>query len=420
MNTSEERFNPSVGDNLTVQAGLSTEPVPLEPYRSPEFFALERDLVFRRAWLLMARVEELPEPGSYVLKTIPNCDVSVLITHSKSGRIQAFHNTCSHRGSQIVSEPVGKRARFVCPYHHWTYGNDGALLGVPDEANFFFDKSACGLTPINTEVWEGWVFINLQKNVEVSLEEYLGELKDHLAGFYYLGADNPVIFTAELDANWKVVSDAFIESYHIPVIHPRTIASTFASNENPHARLLSAKLLGTHQAVSMFGNSEYALDPNNKVEALGASGGEAGSVISAANKAQAEKLLSHPSVNPTQAKNWSMDVIQVFPHVHIDCGPGGFWVHHFWPVTESTSRYEGRFYMEKASSIRQRFLQELYIGRVIEVLLEDLVNVGRTQRGINTGGKDVMQLQDSEIAIRHSTNTVIKWVNSNSVKEALS
>lgn len=420
MSKQQERFNPGAGDTLTIDAGLPTDPVPLDPYRSAEFFKLETDRVFRRAWLLMARVEELPEPGNFVLKTVHNCGISVLITHDKNGQIQAFYNTCSHRGSQIVSEPTGKRGRFICPYHHFTYSNDGSLIRVPDEANFFLDKSKCGLTPIATEIWEGWVFINLQPEPEVSLDRYLGELKDHLSGFYYLGADNPVVYTAELDANWKVVSDAFIESYHIPAIHPQTIASTFSSDQNPYARLLDAKIFGTHQAVSMFGNSEYAPDPKNKVEMLGVGGGEAGSVISAANKEQAAKFLSHPSVNPTNAKNWSMDATQIFPHVHIDCGPGGFWVHHFWPLTENTSVYEGRFYMEKAGNMRQRFLQELYIGRVIEVLLEDLVNVGRTQRGIDNSGKNEMQLQDSEIAIRHSTNRVLKWVEADTVEEALS
>lgn len=420
MSSSEKILDSRERGNLTAAAGLPTEPVPLEPYRSADFFAMEKEQVFRRAWLLMARVEELPEPGSFVTKSIPNLGVSVIITRSKSEKVKAFYNTCSHRGSQIVSETSGRRARFICPYHHWTYSNEGSLLGVPDEENFFFDKSKCGLTSIATDVWEGWVFINLQPDPEVKLDEYLGDLKDYLKGFYYLGADNPVVFTAELNANWKVVFDAFIESYHIPAIHPRTIASTFSSSENPHARLLFAKLLGTHQAVSMFGNSEYTLNPKNKVEQLGASGGEAGSVISAANKEQAERLLAHPSVNPTKNKNWSMDVVQVFPHVQIDCGPGGFWVHHFWPLTENTSYYEGRFYMEEAVNMRQRFLQELYVGRVIEVLLEDLVNVRRTQKGIDTRGKDFMQLQDSEIGIRHSTSQVIKWVNSKSIKEALS
>lgn len=405
---------------LTNDAGLSTDPVPLTPYHSQEFFERERDRLFRRAWLLMARVEELPEPGNFVLKNVYNCDTSILITHGKSGRIQAFHNTCSHRGSQVVTEPQGKRSRFTCPYHNWTYSNDGQLLALPDENNFFFEKSTCGLTPVATDTWEGWVFINLDPKPEVTLESYLGPLKEHLAGLKYMGADNPVIFSVPLDCNWKVALDAFIETYHIPALHPKTIATTFSSSVNPYARLLDAKILGTHQTVSMFGNSQYELDSRNKVEALAAGGGERGSVISAANKEAAAEYLSHPAINPTNAANWSMDATHIFPHVHLDTGPGGFWVHHFWPVTANTAIYEGRFYMDKAKNMRERFVQEIYLSRVAEVLLEDLVNVGRTQRGISNGGKEFMHLQDSEIAIRRSTQQVIKWVETDKVEEALS
>ena len=418
MNT---KFDPNSQGTLTANLGLSNDPVPLEPYRSQTFFKLERDKIFRRAWLLMGRVEELPEPGAYVVKEVPPCNVSLIITHAKNGSIQAFYNSCSHRGSKIATETSGKLSRFVCPYHKWTYSNDGDLIGVPDQANFFdIDKKSCGLTPVATDTWEGWVFINLATEPEVSLEEFLGPMKEHISGMLYPGADNPVVFSAKLDANWKVVADAFIETYHIPHIHPQTIGSTFSSPINPHSRLLDAYSLGTHQAVSMYGNPDYQLNPNNQAEILSHSGGDAGSVIAASNQEAAAAFLKHPAINPTASTHWSMDVNNLFPHVQIDCGPGGFWTHYFWPLTPNTSLYEGRFYMEKASNMRERYLQELYLGRVADIILEDLVNVGRTQEGIDTGGKMFMQLQDSEVAIRHSMSRIMKWVEADTVREALS
>jgi phenylpropionate dioxygenase-like ring-hydroxylating dioxygenase large terminal subunit len=420
MGAEQLRFDSKTRDTLTVGLGLGTDPVSLDIYHTQSFFEAERERIFKRAWIMMAREEELPEPGSYVVKELRPTGVSALITRAKSGKVQAFHNTCAHRGSQVVREPAGKASRFVCPYHRWTYTNEGRLAGITDEANFFdIDKADCGLTKIATATWEGWVFVNLQDQPEVSLEEFLGPLKDHLSGFEYRGAANPVVFTAELDANWKVVSDAFIETYHIPFIHPETIGTTFASRVNPFARLLDAKLLGAHRAVSMFGNPEYQLNPRNKVEAIAGSLAEKGSVISAATVDEVASYLSHPAVNPTQATHWSMDVNQIFPHTQIDSGPGGFWTHQFWPVSPTTSFYEGRFYMTEARSMTERFLQELYISRVAEVVLEDLVNVGRTQTGINSGGKRFMQLQDSEVAIRHSVEQCIKWVEAQTVREAL-
>jgi phenylpropionate dioxygenase-like ring-hydroxylating dioxygenase large terminal subunit len=405
---------------LTTEAGLSTAPVPLDPYRTQSFFELERDRIFRRAWLMACRVEEIAEPGDYVLKRIDPCNVSALITRSRGGKIQAFHNSCSHRGSAIVSTPSGNQPRFICPYHNWTYGTDGRLLAMTDGDNFFdVDKASCGLKPIATDIWEGWVFVNLAPVPEVSLSDFLGSFKDHFGGVHYQGAATPVVFTADLDANWKVVSDAFIETYHIPFIHPETIGTTFASRLNPFARLLSAKLLGPHRAVSMFGNADYTMNPDNRVEALAYSAGATGSVIAAASIEGARDYLAHPAINPTRDTHWSMDVNHIFPHTQIDCGPGGFWTHQFWPVSANSSRYEGRFYMDRAATMRQRFQQELYIGRVAEVVLEDLSNVARTQRGIDSGGQSHMQLQDSEIAVRHSVEQVIRWTEAATVAEAL-
>ena len=406
--------------NFTRAAGVATEPVPLDPYRSAAFYALERDRVFGRAWLLLARIEELASPGDFVVKSVPGNGVSVLMTHGKDGRVRAFYNTCSHRGSEVVAARSGSGSRFVCPYHRWTYGNEGQLLGIPDEPSFFgVDKKNCGLSVIACEAWEGWLFINLQPEPEVSLLEFLGPFAQHLKGLHYQAADNPVIMTAELAANWKVVADAFIETYHIPVIHPKTIGTVFASGANPFARLIDAKVLGAHRAVSMYGNPEPAPDPTQLVHNLAYSNASTGSVIAAATTDNARNFLDHPAVNPTRSASWSMDVNHLFPHTHIDCGPGGFWTHQFWPTSPNTCHYEVRFYVPKAASVYERFQQELYIGRVVEVVLEDLNNVARTQRGIDTGGKKFMQLQDSEFGIRHAMDQLLKWVEADSVAEAL-
>jgi phenylpropionate dioxygenase-like ring-hydroxylating dioxygenase large terminal subunit len=406
---------------LTEQFGLSTDPVSLEPYRSRAFFEREQAMIFRRAWLYVCRAEELPEPGHYVVKTIHGTGVSALITHTRAGRIQAFYNSCPHRGSIVVKEDQGRASRFSCPYHRWTFTNEGDLIGVPDEDNFFdsLDKANCGLAKIATAAWEGWVFINLAPKPEVTLEEYLGPAKDYLAGIRYRGAQNPVVYSAVLECNWKVASDAFVESYHIPHIHKNTIGTTFASRLNPYSRLLSARPLGIHRTISLFGNPEYTIDPRNKAEALGSMGAEGKSVIAAAPSDDVAQFREHPAINPDRSDYWSMDVNQIFPHLHIDAGPASFWTHQFWPVDEKTCYYEVRFYVDEAQTIQERYMQELFIARVGEVVLEDLANLRFTQRGIDTGGRAVMHLQDSEVAIRHAMAQIHKWTEAATVREAL-
>lgn len=405
---------------LTEAAGLSTGPVPMEPYRSTDFFELERARVFGRTWLMMGRVEEIDNPGDFVVKDVEVCGASVLLTRAKDGRVQAFHNVCSHRGNLVVLDRSGRANRFLCRYHNWTYGNDGRLIGVPDESTFFsLDKKKCGLSPIATEVWEGWIFINLSREPEISLADYLGEMGEYLKGVDYVAAQTPVVFRAELDCNWKVMSDAFSESYHIPAIHQNTIGSTFASKTNPFAHLLDARVFGSHRMCSMFGNSQYEPQASSRVEQLGQSVMQTTNVISAVDTSLVETFLDHPAVNPTRSADWSLDINHIFPNTQIDFGQGGFFTHQYWPLSVNKTRYESRFYVARPTNAVERFRVEQYIARVAEVILEDTTNVVATQKGLESRGKDFMQLQDNEIMLRHSTYMAEKWVAAETVAEAM-
>ena len=401
-------------------AGLNSDPVRVESYRSEEFFKLERDRVFARSWLIMGRQEELPKPHSFIVKEIEICGVSVLITRAADGKVRAFHNVCSHRGNQVVVEREGCRPILSCRYHGWSYASDGTLRGVPDEQCFSeFDKSANSLTPIATEVWNGWIFINLEREPSVSLKDFLGDMGPFLDSIEYPNAATPVIVEARLQCNWKVVSDAFSEAYHIPMIHPETIGATFSSSENRTGRLLDARFFGPHRFCSMYGNPGYQPLEQQLVEKFAYGSVQTGSVIAAGQVGDTQRFLSHPSINPTRSASWSMDVNAVFPNFHLDTGPGGFWTHHFWPLTYNTTRHEVRFYVPQATTVRERFQQEHYLSRVVEVLAEDLSNVARVQRGLESGGKDKMNLQDNEILIRHSVHHIEKWARSTTVTEAM-
>jgi phenylpropionate dioxygenase-like ring-hydroxylating dioxygenase large terminal subunit len=420
MSVDQQGNKAGAGEGFTKRAGLSGDAVPLEPYRSAEFYALEQERIFRRSWLLLGREEEIAQPGDFVRKEIEVCNVSVLLARSADKRIRAFHNVCAHRANQVVLEESGKSFRFTCRYHNWTYANDGRLIAIPDEASFFsVDKAKCGLTSIACEVWEGWIFINLAPVPEVTLAEFLGDFAAHLSGIKYQFAATPIIVRADLDCNWKVVSDAFSEAYHIPAIHPQTIAATFASRDNPYAHVLDVKVFGPHRFVSMYGNANYRPDADHHVETLAFGATETGSVIAAAPSTEALGFLSHPSINPTRSTHWAMDVNHIWPNTHLDTGPGGFWTHQFWPRNYHQTRHEVRFYAPPATNARERFAQEGYVSRVIEVLLEDLSNVARVQLGIESRGKDYMQLQDNEVLIRHQSAQVVKWTNSDSVRGAL-
>lgn len=407
-------------ESFTRKAGLDTGPVPIDSYVSPEFFEQESQRVFGRAWLCMGRVDQLPEIHSYFVKEVAVCKASVLVTRNQNDKIQAFHNVCAHRGNLVVPTACGKSQRLRCDYHGWTYQSSGELIGVPDQQNFFdLDKKKCGLTPIATGLWEGWIFINLQPEPEVSLEEFLGPYGQAFAGVPF-GKDHEIlIIEAKFNSNWKLIMDAFAEAYHVQAIHPNTLAPGFAHpQDNKYARPLSGDTFGLHSSWSAFGNPEYVTPPQSHVERL-ACKVDTGGVLGSDVNDEVLQLRAHPAVNPTKAPWWSADVTSIFPNFNIDFSTGGYWTHEYWPLARDRTHWILRICIPKASSVRHRLQLEHYAARWCEVVLEDVTNVERIQRGLESGARKEMILQDGEFMIRHHQATLRKWVGAEKVADAM-
>lgn len=406
--------------SFTLDAGLDTGPVPVEPYRSPEFFEREREQVFKRAWLHAGRVEQLPDIHSYFVKEIEVCKASVVITRAKDGRVRAFHNVCSHRGNHVVTDTCGTAERLVCRYHNWAYRNDGELIGVPDQKRFFdLDKKACGLTPIACDVWQGFIFINFQRKPEVSLAEFLGPYGRDFGDVPFFNLDETIVIEARFDANWKLIADAFAEAYHVPSLHPATLAPGFANpEENKFARPLAGLTHGLHRSFSAYGNPDYVPAPHAKVERL-VYIQETGGVLGGDSAENAAALTAHPAINPTKGKCWSADVTWIFPNFNIDYSTGGFWTHEFWPEAYNRTHWTLKVFIPKTASIRHRLQLEHYACRWAEVVQEDVTNCERIQKGLESGAKDHMMLQDGEMLIRHSLHVLDKWMNADTVAEAM-
>ncbi|MGZ9709992.1 aromatic ring-hydroxylating oxygenase subunit alpha [Glaciimonas sp. GNP009] len=407
-------------ESFTLTSGLGTGPVPVDSYISPEFFEQERTRVFGRSWLHVGRIDQLPETDSYFVKEIEICKASVLVTRNAQGKVQAFHNVCSHRGNLVVTDECGTSSRFRCAYHGWTYQSDGTLAGVPDQKNFFnLDKKTCGLTPIATEVWEGWIFVNMQREPEISLQDFLGPYGVSFAGVPYGKDHQTLVIEARFDANWKLIMDAFSESYHVPAIHPATLAPGFShAVHNKYARPLSGQTFGLHCAWSAYGNPEYAAPPNSEVERL-ACKVDTGGLLGSDFSDEVLQLRAHPAVNPTKEACWSADVTAIFPNFNIDYSTGGYWTHEFWPVAHNKTHWILTIRIPAATSVRHRLQLEHYAARWGEIVLEDVTNCERIQKGLESGAKKVMYLQDGEFMIRHMQETLRKWVNAETVADAM-
>ncbi len=187
-------------------------------FYSTEYFDREVERLWKRAWLVACRENDIPNVGDWVEFSIAG--QSLLIVRDGIDSIRALRNACRHRGTK-VAKGRGSASGFTCPFHGWTYSLDGKLEKLPCEWDFPGENRAkLGLTPVSTGLWDGWVFINLDSNPQ-TLGTYLGPVVPRHFARYKCGEKwKRIHFGVEVPCNWKIVAEAFMETYHIPITHP--------------------------------------------------------------------------------------------------------------------------------------------------------------------------------------------------------
>jgi len=194
--------------------------LPGRAYHDPAVWEFEREGWFFRDWLAVAREEEVPKPGTYVLVDV--LGENVVIVRGRDGVLRAFYNVCRHRGTAVVEDPCGKAVRFQCPYHAWIYDLDGRLIRAKhtdDLEDFSFE--AFSLTPIRLDTWGGFVFLSFDEAAP-PLREYLDDWHDHHDAFErdFSRLRRARRLTYDVAANWKLVAENYSECYHCPPVHP--------------------------------------------------------------------------------------------------------------------------------------------------------------------------------------------------------
>lgn len=194
--------------------------LPGKYYHRPEIYREEVEKIFYKFWLYACREEELPEIGDF--KCIQVEDESLILVRDKSAEIKALFNVCSHRGTQLCEEDRGKfeSKSIQCPYHAWTYALDGKLISAPlMQEGHGFKKKDCALQQAKVHIWEGFVFINLDKNAlpfEVQMEALIGKFSDWKLNELRIAHH----IRYELNCNWKLILQNYQECYHCPGVHP--------------------------------------------------------------------------------------------------------------------------------------------------------------------------------------------------------
>ncbi len=192
--------------------------IPAAWYVDPRIAELERLNVFSKTWQLVARTDQLQNPGQFISTVVAG--EPIVVVRGNDGILRAFYNVCRHHAAAVVTQPCGMASILHCPYHGWNYGLDGSLKGMPEfDGVENFERSQNGLVPIRVETWECFVFVNLD-NAAPSLNEFLGGIVKRVAP---LGVSQLHYFdrrTYDIACNWKVFVDNYLDGgYHVPHLH---------------------------------------------------------------------------------------------------------------------------------------------------------------------------------------------------------
>lgn len=207
---------------IEVNASLPDDQARATPplaYVSPELFECELDEIFSKEWHCVGRDDEFAERGAFRSLTIGRDPV--IVVRDAAGVLRAMSNVCRHRMMTLLRGEGRLSGRMTCPYHAWTYDLDGRLIGAPHMSEAF-DTKSCRLPQFQIEVWEGWVYVNLDPDA-APLGPRLAAISERYSR--YRVSEYRTLFRVEetWDTNWKILVENFMEGYHLFRVHSETV-----------------------------------------------------------------------------------------------------------------------------------------------------------------------------------------------------
>lgn len=248
--------------------------LPKEAYTDPAFFELEKDKAMKTGWICVAHVSQLKKPGSFL--AIDLFDEPLLVVRGRDEEVRVITRVCAHRGIDIMPDDAdyprkGETRLLTCPYHAWVYELDGSLRGCPhmQEAEGF-KREDWKLTPFRSEIWNGFVFVNMD-GMAAPLAEQFAEFDGLIAPWHCEDLEVVIELEWECDFNWKVMIENWMESYHHIGAHATTLnpimpgETTWTDPERAHfvkAHLpYNAELKAAWKAAQEAGESDGGLPP---------------------------------------------------------------------------------------------------------------------------------------------------------------
>lgn len=347
--------------------------VPLHYYRDPKITEIEESQILRRVPLAIVPSAQIPERNDYVVRTV--LGDSLLVTRDRTGASHVLLNYCRHRGAMPACGS-GNAARFVCPYHAWTYKNTGELFMVPGKSGFdSMDVKDYGLVELPSEERYGFIWAVLSADATIDVDAHLGPLKDELAQWDYrsYGYHTEREFSSEV--SWKGALEAFAEGYHFPFVHGESL---IGQNTLPNTAVYDE--FGKHHRIGF----PFTWIKNLAAAASGpAEGDSSGSFDPSANMGviywvYPNLILANSPVG--------VEIIDMLP----DGDPTRCTVRHSWmgrvPATDDDMR---------------ALYDTVYEGVHAAVRDEDFAMLPQCGQGVRHGQHDHMIIGRNEIAVQH-------------------
>ena len=425
---------------------LGSDPIPASRYTDPDFFDLEKRKMWPRVWQFAAREEELPEPGDYVV--YENVGKSFIIMRQEDGSVRAFGNVCLHRGRKLKTQD-GWTAELQCPFHGFTWNNDGSLKQIPCRWDFpHLQNEEMKLPEISAGRWGGYIFIREAADGP-SLEDYLAPMPDHFRRWKHEECATAIWVGKVVPANWKVVMEAFMESWHTVVTHPQLLPFTGDANS-------LYNIYGDHVNMTLtpFGTMSPHLDPagreqqwivdefvkyngrsSDNYEGDAPEGGynvkvpdgvTARAALGASLRETTTKMFGHDVSFASDAEMMDAILYNVFPNFSPWAGfqPNIVYrwrpwhdVDHCLMEVRILTRVPPGQSAPKAPPMKflttdQKWTEAAELGILGDVFEQDMDNLPFVQEGLKATLNDRVQLANyQEIQIRQFQNTVAKYVN---------
>jgi len=384
-----------VQTKLVGQTGRLKTRIDVRSMLSKQHFELEREKIFRRSWLPICHTDDVPKRGSYFVFELPTFNASLLVVRGQDDKVRVFHNACRHRGNKIARSGTGNVRSFMCNFHGWVYSTEGKLELITDEHQFEkVDKADYGLVPVNSEVWENFVFVNLDPNPRETLAEWLGE---EFYGRYHNGYfdlhENVATYSFVLNCNWHLGVNSFTEGYHTRFLHRNTARDYQGGKANVERHRPYMELTKRDHRYSAPANPDHRILP---MEAIAVKYGR--KILPAFDN---DYSMLPPGVNPGRFDNWAFDVVGFFPNFVFITGNHFRAEMTFWPIDEGRTLFVNRAYNYKTKNFGERLSRDYFRGRARDVVREDLNTLEAQQQMIMSGALSHVLLSKQEMALQH-------------------